>query len=213
MQYASTAAERGEKVLFVLFEETIHVLLSRAEGLGMSFQRHVQNGRLHLMHIDPAEYSPGQLANVIQTAVREQDFKFICLDSLNGYIAAMPEERFLMLHMHELLTFLNLQGVATFMVLAQHGLLGSMQSPADLTYLADTVILLRYFEAEGEIRQAISVLKKRSGHHERMIREMTIDNRGIHVGEPLTNFQGVLTGVPSIRNDNTRKTTRTTREN
>jgi len=202
MQYASAASQRDEKVLFILFEETIHILLTRAASLGMSFQKHIDSGQLRLVHVDPAEYSPGQLSNLIQTAVREEGFTVVILDSLNGYIAAMPEERFLLLHMHELLTFLNSQGVASFMILAQHGLIGSMHAPADLTYLADTVILLRYFEAEGTIRQAISVLKKRSGHHERTIREMTIDEQGIHVGEPLSNFQGVLTGVPLIREKN-----------
>ena len=203
MQFASAAAARGEHVLFIVFEETTHILLTRAAGLGLPFKEQIEQGLIRTIHIDPAEYSPGQLACTIRDVVREEGFKFVVLDSLNGYINAMPEERFLILHMHELLTFLNSQGVTTFMILAQHGLIGSMQVPADLTYLADTVILLRYFEAEGAIHQAISVLKKRSGHHERMIRLMWIDGSGIHVGDPLRNFQGVLTGVPSIRENST----------
>jgi circadian clock protein KaiC len=188
-----------------MFEETTESLVARATGLGMPLRDHIQDGWIRIMHVDPAEYSPGQLAHNIRKAVNEEGFRFVILDSLNGYINAMPEERFLMLHMHELLTFLNSRGATTFMILAQHGLIGAMQVPADLTYLADTVILLRYFEAQGSIRQAISVLKKRSGYHERMIRELRIDRGGVHLGEPLRDFHGILTGVPLFQG-NERKT-------
>lgn len=198
MQYSSTAADRGEKVLFIVFEETTESLLARAKSLGMSFEKHAKAGTIRVLHVDPAEYSPGQLAHNIRMAVKEDDCKMVVLDSLNGYINAMPEERFLMLHMHELLTFLNSQGTTTFMILAQHGLIGSMQVPADLTYLADSVIILRYFEAGGALRQAISVLKKRSGSHERTIRDMKFNAQGIHIGESLKEFQGILTGVPAL---------------
>jgi circadian clock protein KaiC len=196
MQFVAAAAGRGDKVLLFLFEETTQIYLSRAAALGLRLQEFVQQGLIRIVHVDPAEYSPGELSHNIRTAVLEEDFKVVLLDSLNGYINSMPEERFLMLQLHELLTFLNTQNVTTLLILAQHGLVGNMQTPADLTYLADSVILLRYFEASGEIRQAISVMKKRSGAHERSIRELHMTTHGLHVGEPLKKFHGVLSGIP-----------------
>ena len=205
MQYAGAAARRGEKVLIFLFEETVDTYLARARAIGMRelAESGTSESTVRIVHVDPAEYSPGELTDQVRHAVAKEGYRILVLDSLNGYINAMPEERFLMLQLHELLTFLNTQGVATFMILAQHGLLGAMQAPADLTYLADTVVLLRYFEAQGMIRQAISVLKKRSGFHERTIREFQINSNGIHVGEPLKNFHGILTGIPLFQSNQT----------
>jgi circadian clock protein KaiC len=151
--------------------------------------------------MDPAEISPGELAHRIRVAVLKRDTRMVVIDSINGYLNAMPEERFLNLQLHELLAFLNQQGVITIMVLAQQGLVGVMQSNVDLTYLADTVVILRYFEMRGAVKQALSIIKKRSGNHERTIREIRVDKTGIHVGEPLDKLQGVLTGVPSLLPD------------
>jgi circadian clock protein KaiC len=196
MQFAASAAGRGDKVLLFLFEETTQIYFARASKLGLPLGKYLQDGLIRVVHVDPAEYSPGELSHNVRTAVLEDGLQVVVLDSLNGYINAMPAERFLMLQLHELLTFLNTQNVTTFLILAQHGLVGNMQTPADLTYLADSVILLRYFEAGGEIRQAISVMKKRSGVHERLIRELHMTSHGLQVGEPLRQFHGVLTGVP-----------------
>jgi circadian clock protein KaiC len=154
--------------------------------------------------VDPAELSPGEFAHVVRHSVEQDGCRLLIIECLNGYINAMPAERFLLIQMHELFTYLGQQGVTTFLLVAQHGLVGrDMQSPVDASYLADTVILLRYFEARGEVRQAISVMKKRSGVHERTIREMRIDGRGLHVGLPLAAFQGVFNGTPQYigRND------------
>jgi circadian clock protein KaiC len=196
MQFVAAAASRGDKVLLFLFEETTQIYLARAAALGLPLEKFLQQELIRIIHVDPAEYSPGELSHNVRTSVLEEGFSVVVLDSLNGYINAMPAERFLMLQLHELLTFLNTQNVTTFLILAQHGLVGNMQAPADLTYLADTVILLRYFEAGGEIRQAISVMKKRSGPHERLIRELHMTSQGIQVGQSLKHFHGVLTGVP-----------------
>ena len=196
MQYSCASAARGEKILFFVFDETVDILISRAEGLGMKFAKYMDQNLITIIHVDPAEMSPGELSDIVQRHVMNGGHSMVILDSLNGYINAMPEERFLMLQLHELFTFLNSQGVITLIIMAQHGLLGAMESPADITYLADTVLLLRYFESEGAMRQAISVMKKRSGNHERTIRELRIDSKGIHVGKPLTEFRGIFTGVP-----------------
>jgi len=198
IKFALAAAERGEKVLFYMFDETRGTLLGRAKKLGMDLDPHVESGSIRLEQIDPAEISPGELAHKIRRAVLEDKARMIIVDSINGYLNAMPEERFLNLQLHELLAFLNQQGIITIMVLAQQGLVGSMQSTVDLTYLADTVVLLRYFEARGALKQALSVVKKRSGAHERTIREIKVGAGGIQVGKPLTGFQGVMTGVPSF---------------
>lgn len=200
-RFALAAAERGEKVLIFIFDETVSTMKNRAAQLGMDLEPHIQSGLICLQQIDPAEISPGELVCHIRRAVAEGT-RMVVIDSINGYINAMPAERYLNLQLHELLVFLGQQGVITIMVLAQQGLIGSMQSVVELTYLADTVVLLRYFEARGALHQALSVVKKRSGDHERTIREIKVTKGGIEVGEPLTNLQGVLTGVPSFEVDN-----------
>jgi len=197
-RFALAAADRGEKVQFYIFDETRGTLLDRARQLGMDLRPHLKSGAIRVDQIDPAEISPGELAHRIRHAVLEEKIRMVVIDSINGYLNAMPEERFLSLQLHELLAFLSQQGIITVMVLAQQGLVGSMQSIVDLTYLADTVVLLRYFEARGALKQALSVVKKRSGNHERTIREIKVSTNGIQVGRPLTGLQGILTGVPSF---------------
>lgn len=194
--FARASAERGEKVLYFSFDETIATFLHRARGMGMDLEPHLKSGLISLQQIDPAEISTGELAFTIKEHVQKHGVKMVVMDSLNGYIYAMADQRHLVLHLHEMLSFLNQQGVATLMILTQQGMVGQMQTPVDLTYLADTVVMLRYFEAQGAVRQAISVMKKRSGNHERTIREFSISERGLLVGAPLRNFQGVLSGVP-----------------
>ena len=167
------------------------------KALGVSFQEGRGAGQVRLQQVDPAELSPGEFAHLVQTAVDEDGARVVVIDSLNGYLNAMPEERFLTIQLHELLTYLGRQGVTTFLVVAQHGLMGSsMQSPVDASYLADSVVLFRFFENAGKVKKAISVMKKRSGPHEESIRELHFDGGGIHLSEPLTQFQGILTGVP-----------------
>jgi circadian clock protein KaiC len=199
IKYAFEAAQRGEAVNLFIFDETVGTLVDRASAMGMDVLPHIESGRMKVDEIDPAEISPGELMSRIRQAVEVRNARMIVIDSVNGYLNAMPEERFLSLQLHELLSYLNHKGVITLMVLAQQGLIGSMQAPVDLTYLADGVVLLRYFEAEGEVKQAISVVKKRSGYHERSLREYCLDEKGIHVGEPLRKFHGVLTGSPTMR--------------
>ncbi len=196
MQYLLQALGRGERALFISFDETRRNFFRRGDGLGMDFKRH--GDRFTFLQIDPAELSPGELTNVIRRHVESAKVSVVVLDSLSGYQNAMPEEQFLLLQMHELLTYLNQQGVFTLLVLAQHGLVGQMQSPVDLTYLSDAVLLLRFFEAFGELRRAISVVKKRTGAHESSIREYRIAPDGVRVGEPLRRFSGVMTGVPTF---------------
>jgi circadian clock protein KaiC len=198
MTFALAAATRGEAVMFFTFDETAGTLLSRSTQLGMDIETPLKDGRLRVQQIDPAEISPGELAYRIKYGVQHEGVRVVVIDSLNGYLHAMPDQRHLVLQLHELLAFLNQQGVSTLMVLTQQGLVGSMQSPVDLTYLADTVVLMRYFESEGTVRQAISVIKKRSGDHERTIREFSLGPGGVKVGEPLAGFHGVLTGVPMM---------------
>jgi len=195
LQYALAGLKRDEKVLFISFDETRHNFYKRARGLEMALDE--EDRRFAFLQVDPAELSPGEMAGTVRAHVAE-GVKIVVLDSLSGYQNAMPEEQFLLLQMHELLTYLNQQGVLTILVLAQHGLVGSMQSPVDLTYLSDTVLLLRFFEAEGELRRAVSVVKKRTGGHEPSIREYRIDTFGVRVGEPLREFSGILTGVPKF---------------
>jgi circadian clock protein KaiC len=166
------------------------------KGLGIDLEAMQRSGNLFIEQVDAAELSPGEFAHRVRKRVDEDAIKTVVIDSLNGYQAAMPEENSLILHVHELLQYLNRRGAATFMTVAQHGLVGDMKSPVDVTYLADTVVLLRYFEALGSVRRAISIIKKRTGAHESTIREFRIDNRGLTIGEPLDGFQGVLRGVP-----------------
>ena len=199
-QYLLAALDRGEAVSLVLFEESCEGFLQRASGMGMNFNPHVESGLLELRQIDPAELSPGEFANRVCDAVEKRKTRIVVIDSLNGYMNAMPSERFLLIQMHELLMYLGKRGVVTILVMAQHGMMGSaMQTPVDVSFLADTVILLRYFEAMGEVRQAISVVKKRRSGHERTIRELHLGSGGITIGAPLRDFQGVLTGVPRYR--------------
>ena len=192
------AVKRGEKAAMFVFDEELGLLMQRAKGLGIDIQAMVDSGNLSIEQIDAAEMTPGELSSRVRNCVEELEAQTVVIDSLNGYQASMPEEQALILHMHELLQYLNRQGASTFLTVAQHGLVGDMKAPVDITYLADTVVLLRYFEALGKVRRAISVIKKRTGVHEDTIREYRIDPRGITLGKPLTNFHGVLRGVPSM---------------
>jgi circadian clock protein KaiC len=179
-----------------IFDESRKTLTTRMTGLGSDFAGRYADGMISIRQVDPAELTPGEFANTIRHEVEDLGAKVIVIDSLNGYLNAMPGERFLTIHLHELLMYLGSQGVATILIGAHQGLIGSqMHTPVDASYLADAVILLRYFEARGEVRQAISVMKKRGSNHERTIREFGLE-QGIHVGEPLREFRGVLTGVP-----------------
>ncbi len=196
--FVHAAARRGERVSYYAFDESLHLLTDRARELGMDLAPHVKSGLLNLHQVDPAEIAPGELAHQILEDVSKQKTKLVVLDSLNGYINAMPNEDFLNLHLHELLSYLNQQGVVTIMVLAQHGLVGPMGAPVDVSYLADTVVLTRYFEARGELKKAISVMKKRSGAHEMSIRELKMADGRVRIGPALSEFEGVLTGVPRM---------------
>ena len=192
------AFKRGEHAAMFVFDEEMGLLFERAKGLGVDLQAMVDSGRLIIEQVDAAELTPGELSARVRHCVEDSGARTVVIDSLNGYQAAMPEEQSLILHMHELLQYLNRQGASTFLTVAQHGLVGDMKSPVDVTYLADTVILLRYFEARGRVRRAMSVIKKRTSAHEDTIREYRIDAQGITLGEPLMNFQGVLRGVPEL---------------
>lgn len=196
--YAAQAASNGCRVLFFAFDEVVSILVDRARELGLPFDESIASGTLRIRQVDPAEIAPGQLANDIVQAVSRDGVRMVVIDSLNGYVNAMPQEDFLHLHLHELLAYLNQQGVATIMILAQHGLVGPMGTPVDVSYLADTVILTRFFEARGALKKAVSVIKKRSGHHENTIREFSMSANTITVGEALVDFQGVMTGVPEV---------------
>ena len=196
---AAAAIERGERVQMFLFDERLSTFQLRAEGLGLDVSSPVAEGMLRLRQVEPTELSPGEFANCVVHAVEDDDVKLIVIDSLNGYLQSMPEERLLPIQVHELLSFLANRGVTCIMTLVQRGVLGSpIDDAAEISYLADTVVLLRYFEVLGSVRQAISVVKKRSGDHERTIREAQIKHGGLHIGEPLKEFQGVLTGVPTF---------------
>jgi circadian clock protein KaiC len=190
------AISRGEKVALFVFDEELGLLFDRMKGLGIDLEAMQRSGCLFVEQVDAAEMSPGEFAHRVRRRVDEDNIRTVVIDSLNGYQAAMPEENSLILHMHELLQYLNRCGAATFMTVAQHGLVGDMKAPVDVTYLADTVILLRYFEALGTVRRAMSIIKKRTGAHESTIREYRIDDRGLTIGDPLDGFQGILRGVP-----------------
>lgn len=199
LQYATQMAGTGERSMIFTFDETRGVMLSRAKELGMDLAQHVKSGTVTVQQVDPAELSPGEFAVRILKRV-EEGCKLIVIDSLNGYLNAMPGEKYLKTQLHELSSYLNKQGVVTILILAQHGLVASAEAPVDLSYLADTVVSLRFFEASGEIKQALSVIKKRSGYHEKTIREFKLESgKGIRIGPPLKEFQGVLTGVPRFR--------------
>ncbi|MES2029013.1 MAG: ATPase domain-containing protein [Pseudomonadota bacterium] len=190
------AVKRGEKAAMFIFDEELGLLFDRMKGIGIDLAAMQASGHLFVEQVDAAELSPGEFAHRVRRQIDEHEIKTVVIDSLNGYQASMPEENSLILHMHELLQYLNRTGAATFMTVAQHGLVGDMKAPVDVTYLADTVILLRYFEASGSVRRAMSVIKKRTGAHESTIREYRIDGRGLTIGAPLSEFQGVLRGVP-----------------
>jgi circadian clock protein KaiC len=196
-QFLTSAAERGANGAAFLFDESPGILLNRCRNLGIGLPRHVEAGRVTLQQVDPAELSPGELVHAVREAVEERGARVIVIDSLNGYLNATPDERFLESHLHELLAYLGQREVATLIVGAHSGLIGGpMHMPIDASYLADTVVLLRYFEASGEVRQALSIVKKRGGGHERSIRELRLGSDGITIGPPLREFRGILTGVP-----------------
>lgn len=201
VQFVVNALRQGKKAAIYVFDEVMHMLVERSEKLCLGkkggFDAFVAEGRLHAQQVDPAELSPGAFAHEVRRAV-EAGAEIVVIDSLNGYMNAMPEERFLTTHLHELFAFLNQRGVLTIMVVAQHGMLASGGIPTDMdvSYLADSVLLFRYFEAQGEIRQALSVFKKRTGSHERTIRALKISADGVAVGEPIREFRGIMTGVP-----------------
>ncbi len=198
LTFIQTAVERGERAAMFVFDEELPLLIERAKGIGIDLQPLLDSERLVLEQVDAAELTPGEFSERVRRCVEIHGARTIVIDSLNGYQAAMPGENALILHIHELLQYLNRQGATTFLTVAQHGLMGEMQSPVDLTYIADTVLLLRYFEARGRVRRAMSVIKKRAGYHEDTIREYQIGRRGLTLGEPLSGFQGILRGVPRI---------------
>ena len=198
--FALAAVKRGEKAALFIFDEELGLLFDRMEGLGLDLEGARNRGQLLIEQIDAAELSPGEFSHRVRKTVNEHAIKTVIIDSLNGYQAAMPAENSLILHIHELLQYLNRQGAATFLTMAQHGLVGHMATTIDVTYLADSVLLLRYFEAMGEVRRAMSCIKKRTGNHETTIREYHIGDGGLTVDEPLTGFQGVLNGVPHVLN-------------
>lgn len=203
IQYVIAAAARGEKAAMFVFDEELGLMLERTRAMGLDLGVLRDRGQLTIQQVDAAELSPGEFAHLVRRQVDEAKAKTVVIDSLNGYQAAMPQENALILHVHELLQYLNRQGATTFLTVAQHGLLGDMKSPVDLTYLADAVLLLRYFESEGQVRRAISAVKKRTGAHEDTIREYQITGTGLQVGAPLRNFHGVLRGVPTLIQDMT----------
>jgi circadian clock protein KaiC len=196
-QFVAAAAARGQRSAMFLFDESLNTLLSRTNGLGIPLRQEYEKGNVHVRQIDPAELTPGEFADTIRREVEEVGASCIVIDSLNGYLNAMPGERYLTIHLHELLMYLGEKGVATILIGAHQGLIGAqMHTPVDASYLADAVILLRYYEDRGEVRQAISVMKKRGGDHERTIRSFNLEPGGIKVGEPLRELRGILTGVP-----------------
>lgn len=198
LQCVLAAARNGERSAVYAFEEGEHQIVKRASGIGMDLRGYREQGLITIRKVDPAEMSPGEFADQVRQAVERDRVRLVVIDSLNGYIHAMAQEHHLVLQLHSLLSYLSDQAVTTVMVLAQQGLTGPMQAPADLTYLADTVIITRYFEALGAVKKAVSVIKKRTGYHEDTLREFQIRSNGIRVGPPLTQFQGVLTGVPAF---------------
>jgi circadian clock protein KaiC len=198
-QFIAAACSRGEKAALFAFDEELGLLFRRSRAMGIDLEGLANEGSLRVTQVDTAELSPGEFAHRVQDEVTNNGASTVVIDSLNGYQQAMPDENYLILHMHELLQFLNRQGASTFLTVAQHGLVGDMKTPVDVTYLADSVILPRFFEAESRVRRAVSVIKKRSGFHEDTIREFKITNRGLTLGDPLIGFHGVLRGVPTYR--------------
>jgi circadian clock protein KaiC len=197
LHYLAAAVERGERGALFAFDEELGLLLARAKGLGIDLETMQNDKKLYIEQMDAAELSPGEFSHRVRRSVDRENIRTVVIDSLNGYQASMPEEQYVILHLHELLQYLNRQGTATFLTVAQHGMIGDMKQTIDVTYLADSVLMLRYFEALGRVRRAISVIKKRTGPHEDTIREFRITDRGIEVGPALKEFQGVLRGVPT----------------
>jgi circadian clock protein KaiC len=196
LTYAIAAAERGEHSVFFAFDEGRGTIEARAGTIGLPLQKHMESGLIRFQQIDPAELSPGEFASNVRESVENHNARIVVIDSLNGYLNAMPDERFLILQMHELLSYLGQQGVLTILVLAQHGLVGPMDTPLDISYLSDAVLMLRYFEVAGTVRRALSVVKKRSGDHEHSIREFRLTKNGIKLGPPLKAFSGIFSGTP-----------------
>jgi circadian clock protein KaiC len=197
LSIAYNAAKQGECAALYAFDEGSQSIIERARGIGMELGPLIASGDIVLHQINPAEMSPGEFTALVCRGVIERNATVIVIDSLNGYLQAMPQERFLALEIHQLLSYLNQQRVLTILVMAQHGLVGVVESPIDLSYLSDAVLLLRFFEAQGKVRKAISVLKKRVGAHEDTIRELRLTAEGLQVGEPLTDFQGIMSGIPT----------------
>ena len=196
-----TAIERGEKAAYYLFDEGIATMMARSKAMGMNLQSHIDSGALQIFQIDPAEVTPGEFASWIRRAVEKDGVRFIAIDSLNAFLQAMPGEKYLLLQMHEMLSYLNQQGVITMLVLGQHGIVGDVRSEIDLSYLSDTIVLFRYFEARGNVLKAISVAKSRTTEHQGSIREFRLTNTGVEIGKPLKDFEGVLTGLPNYRGE------------
>jgi len=196
LTYAIAAAERGEHAVFFAFDEGRGTVEARARTLGLPLEKHLATGAIRFQQVDPAELSPGEFAATLRRSVEIDNSRLVIIDSLNGYLNAMPDERFLILQMHELLSYLAQQGVLTILILAQHGLVGPMDTPLDISYLSDAVVMLRYFEFGGTVRRALSVVKKRSGNHEHTIREFRLGNAGIKLGPPLKEFSGIFSGNP-----------------
>jgi circadian clock protein KaiC len=204
LTYAIAAAKRGEHSVFFAFDEGRGTVEARARTLGLPLQDGLESGLIRFQQIDPAELSPGEFAANVRRSVEEDGARLVIIDSLNGYLNAMPDERFLILQMHELLSYLGQRGVLTILVLAQHGLVGPMDTPLDISYLSDSVLMLRYFEVGGTVRRALSVVKKRSGNHEHTIREFHLSSSGIKIGPPLSNFSGIFSGTPRYSGDEAR---------
>lgn len=197
LTYAMAAADRGERVALFAFDEVRGTVVARSQALGLDLEAAMESGRVLFQQIDPAEMSPGEFAAIVRRRVEVDGARMVVIDSLNGYLNAMPDGRFLILQMHELLSYLAQQGVVTLLVLAQHGMVGVTEAPVDLSYLSDAVLMLRYFEHAGRVRRAISVMKKRSGYHEPTVREFQLGPGGLLLGPPLSGFSGVLAGVPT----------------
>jgi circadian clock protein KaiC len=201
LQYATQMASKGDRGILFAFDEMRPIMLARAKGLGLDLEKYVREGVITVQQIDPAELSPGEFATRIRSEV-DAGCKLVVIDSLNGYLNAMPGEKYLNNQLHELVSYLNHKGVLTILILAQHGLVAAAESPVDLSYLSDTVVIVRFFEAMGEVKQSIAAVKKRTGHHEKTIRELKLEEgKGLRVGQPLRHFQGVLTGMPVYQGD------------
>jgi len=196
---ALAALQRGEKAAYYLFDEGLATMLARARSLGMDLSPYIDSGQLRVSQIDPAELSPGEFATWVRNAVERDGVTFLAIDSLNAFLQSMPGEKYLLLQMHELLSYLNQQGVITMLILGQHGIIGDVRADVDLSYLSDGILLFRYFEARGNIYKAVSVAKSRITPHEPSIREFSLGPKGVQVGEPLKDFEGVLTGLPAYR--------------